>query len=143
MQGMTTEHRTVQLLHAWVERFNQDDRAGFAALLAPEIEFQQVSTGDVDRTVEGVVRSMWSWRALFTAIHGEVLTAFASGSGDQGFMAVIWSGTARGGPAGETSRTIRFVAWFTMTVHNQLIVAAQDFYDRLTYQQQIGSGGAL
>ena len=141
MDDTTNGRTTVQLLHSWVERFNRDDRAGFGALLASDVEFEQVSADVIERTAEGVLASMWGWRALFTKVRGEVLLAFADADGEHGFMAVIWSGTTRAGVHQPGGLSIRFPAWFIIIVRDGRITRAYDFYDRLTYQQQMGRSG--
>lgn len=135
---MNTTQTTLHLVREWIERFNADDRPGFTALLADDITFTQVSTGTVDRAADGVVASMWSWRALFTQIHAEIETAFASSSGDQAFLAVIWTGSRKPTSAAsdEAPAKIKFPAWFLFQVRDGHIVAAHDFYDQLSYQEQ-------
>jgi ketosteroid isomerase-like protein len=137
---MTGEQTALHLLRQWVARFNQDDRAGFKALLHPEAEFCQVSSDAVDRGADAVVASMWGWRKRFITISAEIVTAFAGDDGAHGFMWVIWKGTraAAGDGDPEAGRTVQFPAWFTITVRDSRIVSAYDFYDQLTYRSQFG-----
>jgi hypothetical protein len=135
---MNSDGSILALLRGWVECFNADDREGFRALLADDVRFTQVSSGIIDQAVDGVVASMWSWRRLFTEVHGEEVFSFSSADAQHGFMSLMWTCTRVPRNPADGERVVRFPAWYVGTQRDGRLVAVHDFYDRQTYGEQMG-----
>ena len=133
--GALKDHGLLGVVRAWLDAFNDGERERFRALLAEDVVFVQRPLDREERGGDVVTASFFEWRAGFLGLQGEIRDAFESA--DRVAAEVVWRGIAKTRRAASLGREVGFPACFLFALREGDIVEIIDYYDRLSFAQQL------
>jgi steroid delta-isomerase-like uncharacterized protein len=141
-----TEQENIQVARAFLEAFNAGDWARVKASLVPDSVYEELGT---QRRIEGsdaIMEAYRGWKTAMPDARGNVRNAFSGGNSVA--LEVVWEGTQTGPlqtpggtiPASGKKQTTPGV--FTVEVEGGKIKSSRNYFDMLTFLQQIGAAPA-
>jgi steroid delta-isomerase-like uncharacterized protein len=131
------------IAEGWLDAFNKADWPKTMEYLAANSVYEEYGT---QRRIEGrdaIVAAYQAWKTAMPDVQGRVTGAYTSG--DKVALELVWEGTHTGPletPAGTipaSGRSQKTPGMMTVEVVNGKIQSSGNYFDMLTFLQQIGA----
>lgn len=132
----------LELIKNHLAALASSDWQAFRAVLAPNVVYEEVSSGQRVGGIDAYIASVQRWKKAFPDLRASVMRACSVG--DRAILEVIWDGTHAGileGPFGvlpPTQRHAKLPAALFITLRDDKIVETRHYYDLLALLRQIG-----
>lgn len=132
--------------HAWLDAFNSSDWEKAKAYLASDSVYEEYGT---QRHIEGsdaIVQLYQAWKAAMPDVEGTVTNTYTSGS--KVALELAWDGThtgplvTPGGTIPASGKRQHTPVIMTVEVEGGKIRKSSNYFDMLTFLQQIGAAPA-
>ena len=131
---------------AFLSGFNDSDWDAVRATMADNSVYEEHGT---QRRIEGagaIMDAMMAWKTAMPDVRGNIQKVATSG--DSAMLEVVWEGTQTGpletpdGTIPASGRSQRTPGVFSVDVQDGVITASRNYFDMLTFLQQIGAAPA-
>ena len=133
----------IRVAEGMVEAFNDLDWPAFAALLDPDVVYEETGTGARFEGAEPYLALCQGWKAAFPDVRGTVVRQLAGG--ETVVQEVSWTGTHTGpletpnGTIPPTGRTVTILGTLWSTVRGGRCIDVRHHLDILSLLGQLGA----
>jgi steroid delta-isomerase-like uncharacterized protein len=140
------QHQAADVAETFLNGFNNSDWDAVRAVVADDSVYEEHGT---QRRIEGADAIMdvyKAWKTAMPDVHGNIQKLAIVG--DTAFVELIWEGTQTGpletpdGTIPASGKSQRTPGVFSVDVQDGVIAASRNYFDMLTFLQQIGASPA-
>jgi steroid delta-isomerase-like uncharacterized protein len=130
----------------WLEAFNRADWQRTKDYLAPNSIYDEHGTQRHIQGSEAIIATYQSWKAAMPDVQGKVINTYQSG--DKVALELTWEGTHTGpletpsGTIPASGKSQKTPGVMTLEVSNGKIQKSSNYFDMLSFLQQIGAAPA-
>jgi steroid delta-isomerase-like uncharacterized protein len=136
----------VTVAKACLDAFNRADWAAFKGILAPDSVYDEHGTQRHMTGADAIVDAFRAWKTAMPDVKGTIRKVFTTG--ESVAIEVIWEGTHTGpletpaGTVAASGRKQQTPGIWSLDVHDGKVQASRQYFDMLTFLQQIGAAPA-
>ena len=131
---------------AFLTGFNTDDWDAIRAVTADDAVYEEFGTQGTIEGADAIIEVLQAWKTAMPDVTGTV--GRVASVGDSALLELVWEGTHTGpletpdGTIPASGKTQRTPGVFSVDVQDGVITSSRNYFDMLTFLQQIGAAPA-